>query len=85
MPTMTLKELFDFVVDPNIVESTREKHLDRLRDAAANRDPHNLTQQERMEEEFFKKVYIPKTFNQVSGNYLKEIFSYRIKGVPIGS
>ncbi|MCL4133427.1 UNVERIFIED_CONTAM: hypothetical protein GTU68_017901 [Idotea baltica] len=65
VPTMTLRQLFDFIVDPTITASNREEHLDRLRDLAANCDPRNISQEERMDEELFKQVFIPKTFDQV--------------------
>merc|ERR1712083_1163093 len=52
-----LRELFDFVVDPGLGEDC-EEHLDRMAEVAAGRTEQERSQQELVEESFFKKVYI---------------------------
>ncbi|KAB7495354.1 Serine/threonine-protein kinase RIO1 [Armadillidium nasatum] len=65
VPTMTLKELFEYIVDPTVTEDNREERLNVLREVASQRDPFNLSPEEKFEEELFKNIYIPKTFDQV--------------------
>jgi len=61
---LSLKELFDFVVDPGLGEDC-EEHLDRMAEVAAGRTEQERSQQELVEESFFKKVYIPSRLNEV--------------------
>lgn len=63
--TMTMKDLFDFVTDPNITDKNMEACLDKLSERAATRQDDDLTQEEQVSEEVFKSAYIPQTLNEV--------------------
>lgn len=63
--TMTVRELFTFITDPNIVEANMEDHLEEISERIADRDIDHLTEQEKVEEEVFKKAYIPKRLDEV--------------------
>lgn len=62
---MTMKDLFDFVTDPNITDKNMEACLDKLSERAATRQDDDLTQEEQVSEEVFKSAYIPQTLNEV--------------------
>lgn len=64
--TMTVRELFTFITDPNITEANMEEYLERISERIANRDIDHLTEQEKVEEEVFKRAYIPKRLDEVS-------------------
>ena len=61
---LTVKEFFDFVVDPS--KEDAEAALERLSDTAAARTNEEMTAQERVEEEVFKQIFIPRTLIEVS-------------------
>jgi RIO kinase 1 len=63
--TMTLKELFDFITDPNINQDNLEECLDKLQAIAANRSINELTEQEKMDDEVFRQCYIPQRLDQI--------------------
>merc|ERR1712029_505394 len=68
---LTVKEFFDFVVDPNLGcggdhgEAT-EAALERLSEKAAGRTTEEMTAQEKVEEEVFKQIFIPRSLIEVS-------------------
>jgi len=64
---MTTKELFDFITDINLNEKTEDTYLERMMDIASNRI---LSKEDELDEEVFKKVYIPRT--------LEEVYDYEI-------
>ncbi|XP_068618207.1 serine/threonine-protein kinase RIO1 [Battus philenor] len=63
--TLTVKELFDFITDASINVGNLEECLQKLSDKAAARNFDEMTAQEQVEEEAFKKVYIPKRLTEV--------------------
>ncbi|XP_076069965.1 RIO kinase 1 [Oratosquilla oratoria] len=63
VPTMTVRELFNFLVDPNVTHQNREKYLEKMKEIGATRKV--MTPEELIEEEVFKNMHIPKTLNQV--------------------
>ncbi|KAK2555338.1 Serine/threonine-protein kinase RIO1 [Acropora cervicornis] len=63
---MTVKELFDFVTDPNINDGNMEDYLEKAQSIAANRDVTSNNPEEIVKEEVFKKVYIPRTLDEVA-------------------
>ena len=63
---MTVKELFDFVTDPNINDGNMEDYLEKAQSIAANRDVTGNDPEEIVKEEVFKKVYIPRTLDEVA-------------------
>ncbi|KAK7072754.1 Serine/threonine-protein kinase RIO1 [Halocaridina rubra] len=65
VPTMTVQELFNFLVDQNITVNNRDECLEKMKEVASSRPVGQLTDQEKVEEEVFKNVYIPKCLDQV--------------------
>lgn len=64
--TMTVRELFTFITDPNITEKNIEDYLERIQEAIGDRNIDELTEQEKIDEEVFKHSYIPKRLDEVS-------------------
>lgn len=64
--TMTVKELFEFVIDQTITDDNMEEYLETISERIANRDLNMLTELEKVEEEVFKQAYIPKRLDEVS-------------------
>lgn len=62
---MTVRELFNFVTDPNITDDNVDDYLEKAQDVAANRGVADETAEETVNEEVFKKAYIPRTLEQV--------------------
>ncbi|KAL5009412.1 hypothetical protein ScPMuIL_014993 [Solemya velum] len=62
---LTVKELFDFVTDITITPDNIEEYLDKAMEMSASRTIDDLTQQEKVDEEVFKNVYIPRTLDDV--------------------
>ena len=65
VPTMTVRELFNFLVDQTISRENRDKYLEKLQEIASSRLVGEMTDQEKIDEEVFKNMYLPKTLNQV--------------------
>ena len=63
--TMTVKELFEFVTDPTITEANIDEYLDQVQQCAVQRSKVDLTQQDLVDEEVFKHVFIPRTLDEV--------------------
>lgn len=63
--TMTVKELFEFATDPMINDANIEEYLDRVQERAVNRSIDVITQQDLIDEEVFKKAFIPRTLDEV--------------------
>ena len=63
--TMTVKELFEFVTDPTITGDNIDEYLDRIQQKAINRTISDITQQDVVDEEVFKKAFIPRTLDEV--------------------
>lgn len=61
--TMSIKELFDFITDPTINDENMEECLEALSEKSALRT--EITSNEQIEEEVFKKAYIPKRLTEV--------------------
>lgn len=65
VPTMTVKELFDFITDQSINNSNMNEYLEKIQEIACIRTAKELSEQEKIEEEVFKQAYIPQRLNQV--------------------
>lgn len=65
VPTLTTKELFDFVVDPTITAENIDDYLDRSMEIASKRSLQDLTNQEKVDDEVFKSAYIPQRLDHV--------------------
>merc|ERR1712020_849590 len=67
---LTVKELFDFVVDvakmPSDKEEYWEEELSRLSFVASERTEDERTAQQEVEEEVFKQIFIPRSLLEVS-------------------
>ena len=64
--TMTTKELFDFVTDPNITEKNIDKYLEKAQQLAEERAMDGGQKAEEiLDDEVFKQVYIPQRLEQV--------------------
>ena len=63
---LTVKELFDFVVDPTIDEGKEEAALEALNAKACERTDAERSAQELIEEEVFKQIFIPRRLIEVS-------------------
>ncbi|XP_035988863.1 serine/threonine-protein kinase RIO1 isoform X2 [Fundulus heteroclitus] len=63
---MTVRELFDFITDPSITSRNIEQYLDKAMVIAAERTAEQRSDQDRVDEEVFKKAYIPRTLTEVS-------------------
>lgn len=65
--TMTTKELFDFVTDPNITEKNIDRYLERAQQLAAERaEEGGQGPEEALDEEVFKQVFIPQRLDHVA-------------------
>lgn len=62
---LTVKELFDFVVDPMISAEDEEMVLEGLNQKVAARSDEDRTAQEQIEEQVFKSVFIPRSLLEV--------------------
>ena len=65
IPTMTTKELFDFITDPNINDENIDRYLERAQQIASQRTAQELEELLKVDEEVFKKVYIPQRLEEV--------------------
>lgn len=64
---MTVKDLFNFITDPTINEKNMDAYLEKVLERLLAAEPLNNEQQ--VEEEAFKNIYIPQTLSEVSKVY----------------
>lgn len=62
---MSVQELFNFIVDQNVTAKNRDECLEKMKDLSSSRPLGQMTNQEKVDEEVFKNVYIPKCLDQV--------------------
>lgn len=65
VPTLSLKELFDFVTDPNINESNEEEYLEKAQEIASKRSFELDSERQKIEDETFLESYIPGRLEEV--------------------
>ncbi|RUS87816.1 hypothetical protein EGW08_004415, partial [Elysia chlorotica] len=65
VPTMTVKELFDFVTDSTITPENIDGYLDQAMKIASSRSLDDITEQEKIDEEVFKRAFIPRNLDEV--------------------
>ncbi|GFN97212.1 serine/threonine-protein kinase rio1-like [Plakobranchus ocellatus] len=65
VPTMTVKELFEFVTDTTITSENIDGYLEQAMRIASNRSLQDLTEQEKIDEEVFKRAFIPRNLDEV--------------------
>lgn len=70
---MTIQELFNFLVDSTVTSQSRDEYLERMKEVASSRPVGQMTDQEKIDEEVFKNIYIPKTLDQVSTQSLTRL------------
>ena len=63
---MTVRELFNFVTDPSITDDNIDDYLDKAQAVASSRGSSKETPEEVVNEEVFKKAFIPRTLEQVT-------------------
>lgn len=63
---MTVRELFEFVTDPSITTDNINQYLDKAMEIASERTAEERSNQDKVDEEVFKKAYIPRTLNEVT-------------------
>nr|XP_061795779.1 serine/threonine-protein kinase RIO1-like [Nerophis lumbriciformis] len=63
---MTVRELFDFITDPSITCNNMDQYLEKMMAIAAERTSAQRSDRDRVDEEVFKKAYIPRTLTEVS-------------------
>ncbi|XP_041423663.1 serine/threonine-protein kinase RIO1 isoform X2 [Xenopus laevis] len=62
---MTVRELFEFITDPSITKDNMDAYLQKIMEIAAQRTEEERSSQDKVDEEVFKKAYIPRTLNEV--------------------
>ncbi|XP_040911713.1 serine/threonine-protein kinase RIO1 isoform X2 [Toxotes jaculatrix] len=75
---MTVRELFDFITDPSITCHNIDQYLEKAMVIAAERTSEQRSDQDRVDEEVFKKAYIPRTLTEVS-HYERDVDLMRTK------
>ncbi|KAM4705537.1 serine/threonine-protein kinase RIO1 [Rhinophrynus dorsalis] len=69
---MTVRELFEFITDPSITEDNMDAYLEKAMEIAAQRTEEERSSQDKVDEEVFKKAYIPRTLTEVK-NYERDV------------
>merc|ERR1712137_1318093 len=64
IPTMTVRELSDFITDMTLTDDGVDDYLENLQQQISSR-PVELTSEQQMDEEVFKQTFIPRTLNDV--------------------
>ncbi|XP_071964522.1 serine/threonine-protein kinase RIO1-like [Antedon mediterranea] len=77
--TMTMRELFDFVTDPNINANNVDDYIEKAMKIASERSENEPTEQEKVDEGVFKQTYIPRTLDEVE-DYEKHILKIQEGG-----
>uniref|UniRef100_A0A8C1Z1F2 Serine/threonine-protein kinase RIO1 n=1 Tax=Cyprinus carpio TaxID=7962 RepID=A0A8C1Z1F2_CYPCA len=63
---MTVRELFEFITDPSITSDNINQYLDKAMEIASERTAEDRSNQDKVDEEVFKKAYIPRTLTEVT-------------------
>lgn len=63
---MTVRELFEFITDPSITCDNINQYLDKAMEIASDRTAEERSNQDKVDEEVFKRAYIPRTLNDVT-------------------
>ncbi|XP_003225635.2 serine/threonine-protein kinase RIO1 [Anolis carolinensis] len=69
---MTVRELFEFVTDPSITSENMDAYLEKAMEISSERTEEERSNQDNVDEEVFKKAYIPRTLNEVK-NYERDV------------
>ncbi|PVD23319.1 hypothetical protein C0Q70_16587 [Pomacea canaliculata] len=79
--TMLVKELFEFITDPTITSDNVEQYLEVAMEKALVRSHNGLTEQDKIDEEVFKNVFIPRMLTEVE--HYEEDVQRKLKGEDI--
>ncbi|XP_003417914.1 serine/threonine-protein kinase RIO1 isoform X1 [Loxodonta africana] len=69
---MTVRELFEFVTDPSVTHENMDAYLSKAMEIASQRTSEERSSQDHVDEEVFKRAYIPRTLNEVK-NYERDL------------
>ncbi|XP_026570823.1 serine/threonine-protein kinase RIO1 isoform X2 [Pseudonaja textilis] len=69
---MTVRELFEFVTDPSITNENMDAYLEKIMEIASERTVEERSNQNNVDEEVFRKAYIPRTLTDVK-NYERDV------------
>ncbi|XP_044311232.1 serine/threonine-protein kinase RIO1 isoform X1 [Varanus komodoensis] len=69
---MTVRELFEFVTDPSITSENMDAYLEKAMKISSERTEEERSNQDNVDEEVFKKAYIPRTLTEVK-NYERDV------------
>ncbi|KAI5277547.1 Serine/Threonine-Protein Kinase Rio1 [Manis pentadactyla] len=69
---MTVRELFDFITDPSVTHDNMDIYLSKAMEIASLRTQEERSSQDHVDEEVFKRAYIPRTLNEVK-NYERDM------------
>ncbi|XP_004019191.1 serine/threonine-protein kinase RIO1 [Ovis aries] len=69
---MTVRELFEFVTDPSITSENMDAYLSKAMEIASQRTKEERSSQDHVDEEVFKRAYIPRTLTEVK-NYERDM------------
>ncbi|XP_048655718.1 serine/threonine-protein kinase RIO1 isoform X2 [Marmota marmota marmota] len=69
---MTVRELFEFITDPSITPENMDDYLSKAMEVASQRTKEERSNQDHVDEEVFKRAYIPRTLNEVK-NYERDM------------
>ncbi|KAM6184591.1 serine/threonine-protein kinase RIO1 [Rhynchocyon petersi] len=69
---LTVRELFEFVTDPSITQENMDAYLSKAMEIASQRTKEERSHQDYVDEEVFKRAYIPRTLNEVK-NYERDV------------
>lgn len=75
---MTVRELFDFITDPSITCHNIDQYLEKAMVMSAERTSEQRSNQDRVDEEVFKKAYIPRTLTEVD-HYERDVALMKTK------
>lgn len=71
---MTVKELFDFITDPAILEASIDQYLDTIAEQVTLRELHDIDPNSQVEDQVFKQAYIPQRLDEVYKFFLAAKF-----------
>ncbi|XP_034284998.1 serine/threonine-protein kinase RIO1 [Pantherophis guttatus] len=69
---MTVRELFEFVTDQSITNENMDAYLEKVMEIASERTVEEISNQNNVDEEVFRKAYIPRTLTEVK-NYERDV------------
>ncbi|NXD76101.1 RIOK1 kinase, partial [Halcyon senegalensis] len=69
---MTVRELFEFITDPSITSENIDDYLSKAMEISSKRTEEERSSQDKVDEEVFKKAYIPRTLTEVK-NYERDV------------